>query len=61
MAGAQKFDIFMSKYSIWTAYKSGLGLKFGGRPYSHQLIIEEVYFHTFSGQKWIKQRVKKNL
>ena len=47
MAGPQKFDVFMSKYSIWTAYKSGLGLKFGGRPHSHQLIIQEVFFKYF--------------
>ena len=54
MAAAQTFDIFMSKFSIWKAYKSGLALKFGTRPNSHQLIIQEVFIQ-FADQNWRKK------
>ena len=48
MAGRQTYDIFMSKLSFWKAYKIGsLGVKFGSKTNSHQLIIQEV-FHYFS-------------
>ena len=44
MAGRQTYDIFMSKLSFWKAYKIGsLGVKFGSKVNSHQLIIEEVF------------------
>ena len=60
-AQSQTFDIFMSKFSIWKAYKSGLGLKFGTKPNSHQLIIQEVFFHTFSGRNWEKPSDKEEM
>ena len=59
MAAAQTFDIFMSKFSIWKAYKSGLGLKFGTKPNSHQLIIQEVFIQ-FADQNWRKKCQKED-
>ena len=43
MAGSQKYDVFMSKKSIWDIYRAEkLGIKYGKKANSHQLIIEEV-------------------
>ena len=60
MAAAQTFDIFMSKFSIWKAYKSGLALKFGTRPNSHQLIIQEVFIQ-FADQIYGEKSAKKKI
>ena len=56
MAAGQTFDIFMSKFSIWKAYKSGLALKFGKTQNSHQLIIQEVFLlQVKTGKKCQKE------
>ena len=58
MAGSQKYDVFMSKKSIWDIYRAEkLGIKYGKKANSHQLIIEEVslkFLQNFDSVMWKK-------
>ena len=63
MAGSQKYDVFMSKKSIWDIYRAEkLGIKYGKKANSHQLIIEEVILKFlqvfYQLQVWKKVCVK---